>query len=125
MSIYINDQQKQLIENNVVAVATVDEGNKPHCIAIAAVKVISPNQVIMTNNYMNQTPKNIQCNNTVAFVVWNKDWENDCIGYEFIGSAEYFCNGNWLNEVKKMKDNEGLPAQGAIVVTIQKIKQLA
>jgi len=121
----INEEQKQLIENNAVAVATVDVACNPHCIAVAAVKVVSPNQILITNNYMNKTPKNIQLNNKLTFAVWNKDWEDDCTGYEFIGTAEYFSSGKWHDAIKNMKDNEGLPAKGAILVTIEKVKRLA
>jgi predicted pyridoxine 5'-phosphate oxidase superfamily flavin-nucleotide-binding protein len=121
----INEEQKQLIENNAVAVATVDESGNPHCIAVAAVKVISPNQVLITDNFMNQTPKNIQFNTKAAFAVWNKDWQKDCFGYEFIGTAEYFSDGQWLEMVKKLEENINLPAKGAILITIEKAKRLA
>lgn len=122
--ITINEEQKKLIENNAVAVATIDDAGNPHCIAVAAVKVVLPNHVLITNNYMNKTPKNIQLNKKLTFAVWNKEWENDCTGYEFIGMAEYFSDGKWHDMVKKIKDNEGLPAKGAILVTIEKIKRL-
>lgn len=121
----INEEQKHLIENNVIAIATIDKDSNPHCIAVAAVKVISTNQVLITNNFMNKTPENIKTNNKLSFAVWNKEWEDDCFGYEFIGTADYFSSGKWHDAVKSLEENKGLPAKGAIVVTIEKVKKLA
>ena len=123
--ITINEEQKNLIENNAIALATVDADGNPHCIAVAAVKVVSQNQILITDNYMNKTQKNIKFNNKLVLAVWNRNWENDCIGYEFIGIAKYFSSGEWLDKIKTMKENDGLPAKGAIVATIEKIKRLA
>jgi predicted pyridoxine 5'-phosphate oxidase superfamily flavin-nucleotide-binding protein len=60
----------------------VDENGNPHCIAVVFVKVVSKNQILVTDNYMVQTTKNIQRNPSVALTVWNKDWKENCIGYE-------------------------------------------
>ena len=105
---------KKIIEENPVAFATVDKIGKPNVNAIAYAKVVSKNQIIITDNYMQQTKENLNDNNNVCLAVWNKDWN----GYKLIGNAEYFPSGKWKKFVEQMPENKGLPAKGAILVTI-------
>ena len=114
----ITSKIKKVIENNPVAVATVS-GNKPYVIGVAYCKVLNKDTILITDNFMKSTVKNILKNNNVAMVVWNKKWE----GYQFLGKAKYYQKGKWLDYVKKMKENKGLPAKGAILVNVSKIKK--
>ncbi len=119
----INHYIKKLIEQNAVALATIDKSGKPHCIAVGDVKVISKNQVLIGDNYMRETIKNIKQNNKVALVVWSRNWQKNCVGYELRGTTRYFTQGKWASAVKKI--HKGFPAKGAILITINKIKKLA
>ncbi len=121
----INEELRNLIEENPLAFATVDEDGNPHCIAVAFVKVVSKNQILVTDNYMVETKENIQRNPNVALTVWNKDWKENCIGYELRGTAEYFREGAWYDMVKQIPENKREPCKGAILITINKIKKLA
>jgi len=121
----IDEALKNLIEENALALASTDENNNPHCIAVGFVKVISENQILITDNYMAKTTKNIKLNPNVALSVWNTDWKENCIGYELKGTAEYFTEGNWYDKIKELPENEEEPCKGAILVTIIKIKKLS
>lgn len=114
----ITPKIKELIENNPLALATINSDNTPHNIVVGDVKVISKNQIIPADNYMVKTLSNIQNNKHVSLAVFNTQE-----GYELIGTAEYFSSGNWLEQVKKI--HKGFPAKGAIVVTIKNIKKLS
>lgn len=124
-SIKINEELKKLIEENALAFATVDGSGNPHCIAVAFVKVVSKNQILVTDNYMIETIRNIERNNNVALAVWNRNWEENCVGYELRGTAEYYTEGEWYERVRQIPENEGEPCKGAIFITINKIKKLA
>ena len=119
----INEELKRLIEENALAFSSVDEFGNPHCIAVADVRVVSKNQILVGNNYIVETTKNLQQNKNVALVVWNRNWEEDCVGYELKGAADYFTEGKWHEMVKEL--HKGFPAKGAILITINKIKKLA
>ena len=108
---------KQLIENNAVALATVTGDNKPNVIGVDGVKIVSDNQVLITDNFMNQTIKDIANNKNVCLAVWNKDLKR-C---KLIGKAEYFTEGKWKKYVENLKENNGLSAKGAILITVEKI----
>ena len=117
----INSEVKKLIEENPLALATVDEAGKPNVIGVAYVKVVSKNQILITDNYMKQTKENLEKNNNVCLAVWDKDWN----GYKLVGTAEYFTRRKWKEFVEKMPENKGLPAKGAILVTVSKLIKLA
>jgi uncharacterized pyridoxamine 5'-phosphate oxidase family protein len=108
---------KNLIENNPVALSTITSENKPNVIGVAFVKVVSDSQVLITDNYMNQTIKDILSNKNVCLVVWGKDLN----GCKLVGGAEYYSDGKWKKFVGQMKENKGLPAKGAILVNVSKI----
>lgn len=69
---------------------------------------------------MKHTKENLEENNNVCLAVWNNKEE----GYKLVGKAEYFFAGKWLEFVKKMSENKGLPAKGAMLVTISKLIKL-
>ena len=112
----INSKLKKLIEENPVALGTVNKNNTPNVIAVAYVKVVSKNQIVITDNFMRQTRDNLLKNNNVCLAVWNKDWE----GIKLIGKAKYYTTGKWNKYVNDMKENKGFAAKGAVVVTIAK-----
>ena len=70
----INKTIKKLIEENAIAVSTVGADGNPHCIAVAFVKVIFDNQLLITDNYMFTTLDNLKRNKNVAIAVWNKNF---------------------------------------------------
>ena len=39
-------------------------------------------------------------------------------------SGEYFDSGIWLDYVKSLEENEGLPAKGAVVINVSSIDEL-
>lgn len=116
----INSEIKKLIEENSLAFATVDSLGKPNVIGVAYAKVVSKMQILITDNYMKLTKENITTNNNVCLAVWNKDWH----GYKLIGNAEYFSSGKWKQFVEQIPENKGLPAKGAVLVTVSKIVKL-
>lgn len=111
---------KKLVEENPVAFATADASGKPNVIGVAYVRVVSRNQVLITDNYMKLTRENIGKNNSVCLAVWDKDWK----GYKLVGKAKYFTDGKWKTFVEEMPENKGLPAKGAILVTVSELIKL-
>lgn len=108
---------KNIIEGNPVTLSTVMKDGRPNAIGVACVKVVSDVEIVITDNYMNQTPNDILNNKNVCLLVWDKEMK----GYKIIGQAEYFSSGKWLDFVKNLPENGGLPAKGVILVKISKI----
>jgi len=115
----ITPKLKKYIEKSVLAVGTTSL-KQPHVIAVSCVNVLSKNKVIITDNFMHKTIKNIKKNNKISLCLWGNQG-----GYELKGSTNYYNKGRWLDFVKAMKKNKGLPAKGAIIVNIKNISKLA
>ncbi|EKE27186.1 MAG: hypothetical protein ACD_4C00009G0005 [uncultured bacterium (gcode 4)] len=126
----ISKKAKEIIEWNPVAMATVDTDWNPYCIVVADIKVIWENKILICDNFMKTTKQNILNNNKVAFVCWKKDWENDCEWINFIDcvwvkfswKAEYFSEWEHIETLKPF--NVWFPAKWAILITVDKIKEI-
>ena len=114
---------KEIIEKNPLAFATCDKNNNPHAIAVADVKVISNDELLIGDNYMKKTIDNIKENSRVSLVVWENLKLSKAGGYELIGEATYYKEGKYKELIKNI--HRGCPAKGAIVVKINEIKKLA
>jgi predicted pyridoxine 5'-phosphate oxidase superfamily flavin-nucleotide-binding protein len=121
----INEGMKKMIEENAMGLATIGNDGKPHNVAVGYAKVISGDELLLTNNYLNETIENIRENNNIALVVWNKNWKEECIGYELKGTALYFNEGKWIEFIKKIPINKGEPCKGAILIKINNVKVLS
>lgn len=69
---------------------------------------------------MSKTKGNLITNNNVCLAIWDKKWK----GIKIIGKAKYYTKGKYLNLVKKLKENKGLPSKGAILVKVSKLIEL-
>lgn len=118
--IKINSEAKELIEKNPIAFATTDKKGNPNVIGVAFVKVVSANQLVITDNFMKQTKENLKNNNNVCLAVRDKKRN----GYKLIGKAKYLTSGKWKLFVEKMKENKWLSAKGAILITISQLIKL-
>lgn len=115
--IEIYNEVRDLVEKNPIALATVMSDGRPNVIGVAYVKVVDRNHLLVTDNYMNQTIKDISNNPNVAIVVWDKEMN----GYKLIGKCEYLTSGKWVEKVKSLPENKGMPVKGAILVTVDGI----
>lgn len=120
----IDADLKKKIEKSVLSLATIGLDGKPHCIPVALAKVVG-NKIIITNNYMNTTPKNIKKDPHMSILIYNPDWEKDCWGFELKGKVEYHATGKWKKFVQDMPENDGQPAKAALIFKADKIKKLA
>ncbi len=109
---------KDKIENSIIALASVSSEGKPHNIAVEVNKV-KDGKIIITDNYMKTTINNIKNNPDVSLVFWEGGK-----GWRINGEAEYYDSGKWLMFVKSLKENEGHPAKGAIVINVEEVREL-
>ena len=119
--IKITDQQKRLIEEKAIALATADLNSTPNVVGVACCKVVDDNKILITDNYMNKTRKNLLENKKIAIAVWSREEKE---GYQFKGMAEYLKSGEWKKMVDSDPDNEGLSHKAAVLITMEKIWDL-
>ena len=119
--IKIKEGQKKLVENGILALATADPTGEVNVVAVACAKVVADDKILMTDNFMNKTRKNLLANNRAAVAVWSK---NEDEGYQFKGIAQYLTSGKWKKRVDEDPDNKGLAHKAAVLLTINEIWSL-
>ncbi|MFH1833194.1 MAG: pyridoxamine 5'-phosphate oxidase family protein [Candidatus Levyibacteriota bacterium] len=124
MAVEITKRQKELLETEAIAVATINQDGSPNLITVVFAKVVTPSIIIITDNFMRNTPENIKRDSRICVAVWAKDWKKKAEGYKFIGKAEHQTEGKWAQYVKEMKENQGYPAKAAIIVEVENIFKL-
>lgn len=111
----ISKGQKKLIEKEVLALASSDLKDKPNVVAVACCRVVGKSKILITDNFMSKTRKNLLKNNKVAIAVWSRDGEE---GYQFKDRA-------WKKIVDKDPNNKDLAHKAAVLVTVNEIWDLA
>jgi predicted pyridoxine 5'-phosphate oxidase superfamily flavin-nucleotide-binding protein len=62
---------KELFEKAIIAFSTVSKQGIPNTVAIACAQVISDNQILFTDNFLNKSRQNLLDNNSVSLAFWN------------------------------------------------------
>jgi pyridoxine/pyridoxamine 5'-phosphate oxidase len=106
------------IKNKIAVLSSVKPDNKPYSIAIL-ISEIDDKKVIITDNYMQTTIYNLRKNPYVSLV-----YHDSKIGIQISGKAKYYDYGKWLEYVKRLPQNKGYPAKGALLIEIEEIKEL-
>ena len=104
------------LEGHLAALCTVMDDNRPNAIVVEIHKVLDENKILLTDNYMNQTLEDIKQNPNIMLLIWD-----DKGSKKFIGDAEYFTEGGYLDIVKALPYNKGFPCKGVVVLTVDKV----
>jgi predicted pyridoxine 5'-phosphate oxidase superfamily flavin-nucleotide-binding protein len=117
----ITEEMQRIIEKmKPPVVATSDIHGKPNVVPIGFTKVISDSEILLMDNYMNKTRKNIESNPQVSISVWSME---DQIGYQFKGKARIETSGpifdNGIKWVKSRRPQTD--PRAAIIVKIEEI----
>lgn len=114
----IAEDVRKIIEENVIAFATVDKNFQPRAIAVGDVKVISDDEILVGDIHMKKSLNNLKNNKQVSLVVWDEEFN----GFTLNGVVEYFTEGEWFE--KACKIHAGYSVKGAIIVKILEISAL-
>jgi len=117
----IPDRVKKLFDKtNIVPFGTADRNGKPNISVIFWKKILDDETVLLIDNFMNQTKKNLSENNKVCLSFWDPETEE---GYKLKGIASYHSLGKIYDEGKKfiqLKNPNRIP-KGVVEIKIQEI----
>ncbi len=113
----IPDEARKIVEDaKVWAVATANKNGLPNVVPIAYARILSENQILLMDIFMEKTRKNIEENPNIALCAWNSESK----GYQFKGKAQVITSGKLFDEgVKWVKSEEDLSPKAAIVVNVE------
>ena len=110
---------KDIFENERVhALATASKDGHPNCSYIGAKYILDDENIIVVDNFMKKTLKNILENPKVAIVILR---EKDA--YQIKGECEYLVEGPIYEEARKWMKAKGAryPAKGALKIKVTDI----
>lgn len=114
----LTEKQLDLLSRrNLVILATSDFELMPRAIFVEVNKA-EKDKIIITDNQMETTKKNILSNKNVFLLAHEDDYH---YGLKVIGRAEYFSEGEQFDFVQKLETNKNWSPKGAIVVTIDNV----
>jgi predicted pyridoxine 5'-phosphate oxidase superfamily flavin-nucleotide-binding protein len=90
MEMKMNEEIKQMLDENIVYLATSSKEGKPNVVPIGLVHAISDNEVLIGDVWFKKTRKNLEENAQVAISFTDfKRWES----YQLKGKAKIFKSG--------------------------------
>ena len=117
------EDMKTIIEKSdpyIVATATAD--GKPNGVPVGLVKVISDDELMVTDVLMNKTRLNMDENPQIAVTAWDIGVH---YGYQFKGRARVETSGELFDEeYKKMASNPGelkLTVKAVVIVKVEEV----
>ncbi|HNZ61279.1 MAG TPA: pyridoxamine 5'-phosphate oxidase family protein [Methanofastidiosum sp.] len=98
--------------------ATASKDGEPNCSYVGAKYTLNDETIIIVDNFMKKTLKNILENPRVAIVVIR-----DKEAYQIKGKCEYLTSGPIYEEAKKWMKTRGdrFPAKGALLIRVTDI----
>lgn len=98
----MSDEIKQMLDENIVYLATSTNDGKPNVVPIGLAHAISDEQLLVVDVMFKKTRKNLENNPQVAISFTDvKRWES----YQLKGNAKIYTEGHMFDEVQRvMKD---------------------
>ncbi len=112
----IKDELKDVIEKSIFTFCTIKDVMYPNAIIVACLKITDDNKILITDNFMHQTLEDLKTNSNVLLITYKGDKS-----YKIIGTGKYETEGKYMENVKDMNENKGLPCKGVIVVNVENI----
>ena len=115
------EMKKVATKTKGFALATATKDGSPHVIPVGFGKVLSDDELLLVDLFMQKTPENIKENPRVAVSIW--DWE-ELKGYEFKGIARIETSGRVFDESVKMVKSTypQFDAKAAVIVKVDSIR---
>jgi predicted pyridoxine 5'-phosphate oxidase superfamily flavin-nucleotide-binding protein len=114
------EMQEMITKVRIMALATSTRDGKPNVVPVGFTKVISADEILLMDNYMNKTRANIEANPVVAISVWSPEVP---VGYQFKGKARIETTGTLFEEgVQWVKSRRPqTDPRAAIIVKVDEI----
>ena len=112
---------KEIVEKSKgFAVATATKEGDPNVVPIAFGKVLSEDEILLMDIFMQKTEANIKANNRVAISVWDMDAMKR---YQFKGSARIETSGSVFDDGVKMVKSmmPELSPKAAVIVKVDSV----
>ncbi|HJX30254.1 MAG TPA: pyridoxamine 5'-phosphate oxidase family protein [Thermodesulfobacteriota bacterium] len=119
----MNQRVKEIFEKQeTVVLATATKDGVPNVVPVSAKKIINDETILISDQFLNKTLKNLHANPHAAITVWDK-----LEGYQLKGTVTVETSGvrfeetaQWIDDLGK-KLNLPIKSKGAIIVKLTEI----
>lgn len=115
----LNDELKEAIEKNLVFLATASIQGVPNVVPIGFARPIDDKTILIADNYMNKTRKNLDENPKLSLIVSDAK----TFPYQVKGTVEIFESGEYFDQVVEWAQNvmTELQPKSAILFKVEEI----
>ncbi|UWG95548.1 pyridoxamine 5'-phosphate oxidase family protein [Dehalobacter sp. DCM] len=107
-------------KQDVFPVATASSDGTPNVVPMTFVKILDDDKLLIVDNFMNKTKKNIDTNPIMAVSIWDMQTGKS---YQIKGSTTVVDSGSVFEEAQTWVKEKmpQLQPKGAVILTIEKI----
>jgi predicted pyridoxine 5'-phosphate oxidase superfamily flavin-nucleotide-binding protein len=119
----MNQRIKELFQNKrVIVLATASKEGIPNVVPVAMKKIIDDETILISDQYLSKTLKNIEANPRAAITMWDKTE-----GYQIKGTVSIETSGprfeetaRWVEE-RSQTTNRSFRSKGALILKVTEI----
>ena len=119
----MHQRMKEIFEKQkIIVVATATEDSIPNVVPVAMKKIIDDDTILISDQYLNKTLKNIEANPRAAITMWDKSE-----GYQIKGTVSIETSGRRFEETAQWVEERGksshrpLRSKGALILKITEL----
>ena len=116
MAVITQDMKDIAAKTRTFIFSTADKNGKPNGVPIGMVRIISDSEVMLTDNFMLKTRKNLEENPAAAISYWSGE---DRYGYQLKGKAMIETSGKLFDEATQQVKERKLPFTPKAVVIVK------
>jgi len=116
MTKFTQDMKDIAAKTPLFIMATATKDGKPNGVPIGLAKIISDDEIMLVDNFMNRTRQNIDENPIVAVSFWSP---KDLYGYQFKGKARVETSGKPFDEAVQLLKKIKAPFSPKAVVVVR------
>lgn len=107
-----------VLKQKPLPIATADKSGKPNVVFITMWKVLDDETILIVDNFLSKTRKNIEANPSMALVVYDSDAKKS---FQIKGNVDIETKGDRFSTAREMADSKKLPGKAAVVFHVKEI----
>jgi predicted pyridoxine 5'-phosphate oxidase superfamily flavin-nucleotide-binding protein len=112
------DVRETVEQQRVLPIATADMTGKPNVVFVGVWKILDDETIMIVDNYLYKTKKNIEENPRLAFVVYDREKKKS---FQLKCSVNIETSGKRFEEARTMAESKKLPGNAAVILTVKEI----
>ena len=129
MVVVMSEEMQDIINENLVHLATSSKNGKPNVVPVGGIRAISDSELLIVDVLFDKTKKNLLENPQVAIAVEVLGGKGMPRGYQLKGRAKIFTSGEMFERAEKMveemrkiwRGHTDLNVKSAVLVKIEEI----